>query len=190
MMHLGIDYGSKLAGTTAICYQNEKKLIVIQSEKKQDADIFIQEVVEDLRPKQIFIDAPLSLPGAYFDKGDDYFYRACDKELKAMSPMFLGGLTARAIKLTRFLRSKGIECFESYPAALVRDTDKLQSNYHKKSMVNSTLIKLLEELINLKVQSIGNYHQIDAILCWHIGDRYRNGKAKVVGKTDEGQIIY
>lgn len=90
-MHLGIDYGSKLAGTTAICYQEGDALTIIQSEKKQDADRFINDTVESLKPEQIFIDAPLSLPAAYFGNGDDYFYRDCDRQLKAMSPMFLGG---------------------------------------------------------------------------------------------------
>ena len=189
-MHLGIDYGSKLAGTTAICYKKGEELFVIQSAKKQDADLFIRQVVDDLSPQQIFIDAPLSLPGAYFGVGDDYFYRACDRELKAMSPMFLGGLTARAMKLTVFMRSNGIECYESYPAGLVRGSNKLLSNYHKKSMVNTVLIKSIEEMIGLKVNSIGNYHQIDAVLCWFIGDRYFRGEAHVAGGKEEGQIIY
>lgn len=188
-MHLGIDYGSKLAGTTAICYQKDERLIVIQSEKKQDADLFIKEAVNSLQPKQIFIDAPLSLPGAYFGKGEDYFYRACDRELRAMSPMFLGGLTARAMKLTRSLSDKNIDCYESYPAAFVRENDALITNYNKKSMVSSTLLKALAELVGLEIDSIDSYHQIDAVLCWLIGRRYFAGEAKIIGDKEEGQII-
>jgi len=188
-MHLGIDYGSKLAGTTAICYQQGKELIVIQSEKKRDADAFVKEVVQQLEPTKIFIDAPLSLPGVYFGKGEDYFYRACDREIRAMSPMFIGGLTARAIKLTRELEKNGVACFESYPSGLVKELEELQSDYNKKSMVNTKLIKILEELTNRTIKSVGNYHQIDAVLCWYIGMRYLSGTAKVIGDKDEGQIF-
>jgi len=188
-MHLGIDYGSKLAGTTAICYQEGKKLVVVQSEKKKDADKFIKKTVEDLKPTQIFIDAPLSLPAAYFGSGDDFFYRACDRELKAMSPMFLGGLTARAMKLTRWLRDDGIDCHESYPGGFVRDMEELKVNYQKKSMVNTKLIKSLEKVIGSRIKSVGNYHQIDAVLCWYIGKRFISGDAKFIGDKEEGQII-
>jgi len=190
MMHLGIDYGSKMAGTTAICYQEGEELVVVQSEKKKDADLFIKEKVSILKPKQIFIDAPLSLPGAYFGNGEDYFYRACDRQLKAMSPMFLGGLTARAMKLAKTFEDQGIQCYESYPAALVRDNNELQLKYQKKSTVNTPLIKSLSKLIGLKLKRIDNYHQIDSVLCWFIGKRHLSGDAKLAGIQSEGQIFY
>lgn len=188
-MHLGIDYGSKLAGTTAICYERDAKLFVIQSQKKQDADLFIKKTVKELKPTQIFIDAPLSLPAAYFGRGDDYFYRACDRELKAMSPMFLGGLTARAMKLTDSLRKQGLDCYESYPAALVREYEELASNYNKKSKVNTQILKILYAIIGMKIETLVSYHQIDAVLCWFIGKRYLSGEARAVGEKDEGQIV-
>lgn len=188
-MHLGIDYGSKLAGTTAICYQEGEALTIVQSEKKQDADRFINKTVESLNPSQIFIDAPLSLPSAYFGSGDDYFYRDCDRLLKAMSPMFLGGLTARAIKLTSAFESNNISCYEAYPAALVKNIEGLSKNYNKKSMVNTSIIKILESLIGLEIKSIGNWHQIDSVLCWYTGKRFASDEAKMIGNKEEGQIF-
>ena len=100
-MHIGIDYGAKLAGTTAICFEQSGQLKIWQSEKKKDADKFVQESIKQLQPTTVFIDAPLSLPLAYFGEGENYFYRECDKILKGMSPMFLGGLTARAMRLAK-----------------------------------------------------------------------------------------
>ena len=119
-MHFGIDYGSKLAGTTVICFDENEKLNFRQSEKKQDADAFLEKLISEKQPDSVFIDAPLSLPNAYFGKGEDYFYRKCDREVGGMSPMFLGGLTARAIKLKS--KSETPECpfYEIYPAQLVR----------------------------------------------------------------------
>ena len=50
-MHFGIDYGSKLAGTTVICFAHNKHLEFIQSEKKQDAD-------ENKHPKRGYVPDP------------------------------------------------------------------------------------------------------------------------------------
>jgi len=61
MLHLGIDYGSKLAGTTAICVKIEGHLDLFQSGKKQDADLFISKIIHQYQPEKVFIDAPLSL---------------------------------------------------------------------------------------------------------------------------------
>lgn len=188
-MHLGIDYGSKLAGTTAICYQEGKQLIIKQSEKKKDADQFILDMVEELSPNQIFIDAPLSLPAAYFGIGEDFFYRSSDRALKAMSPMFLGGLTARAMSLKRKLLSRGVDCHEVYPGGLVRDLDNLKKDYTKKSMVNTAFMKALSKLIGMEIEGVGSWHQIDAALCWFSGKRYLNDEAKIYGDKDEGLIF-
>lgn len=43
-----------------------------------------------------------------------------DRQAKDMSPMFLGGLTARAIALSKEWRKLGIAVHEAYPAALIR----------------------------------------------------------------------
>ena len=42
---IGIDYGSKLAGTTVICYKKEGRLQLLQSEKKSDADAFVSQFI-------------------------------------------------------------------------------------------------------------------------------------------------
>lgn len=190
MNHIGIDYGSKLAGTTAICWQEDDRLRTVQSEKKKDADRFILDFLEKYNPKSIFIDAPLSLPGAYFDKGDDYFYRVCDRELSAMSPMFLGGLTARAMKLKKQFKNKNIDVHESYPGGLVKLFDELKVNYKKKEkVVTSDFIKVLTAHLPFPIDNAGSWHEIDAILCWWCGYRFENNIAVIHGDPDEGIII-
>ncbi len=63
---IGIDYGSKLAGTTALAYLSPTGVAIpLQSTAKKDADAFILQHLESLPPHQVFIDAPLSLPGKY-----------------------------------------------------------------------------------------------------------------------------
>ena len=70
---IGVDFGSKLAGTTAVCFFEGGNYRFFQSEKKKDADAFLEKIVEQIRPSHVFIDAPLSLPGAYFGLSNDFF---------------------------------------------------------------------------------------------------------------------
>ena len=95
----GIDFGSKLSGNTAIALFERGKIYFMSVDQDVDADDFILKAAEHFKPEIIFLDAPLSLPGKYMglDGFDNYHFRKADLELRAMSPMFLGGLTKRDI---------------------------------------------------------------------------------------------
>lgn len=190
-MHLGIDYGSKLAGTTTICFEQKEQLIIVQSEKKQDADKFIQQTVAQLKPTAIFIDAPLSLPLAYFGKGDNYFYREGDKVLQGMSPMFLGGLTARAIRLTKEFEKINISCYETYPAQIVKHylADKTEGYKKQKTFLVDFCKILAMELPFTFAETPTNWHQVDSVLAWWTGWRFYTGEVKRYGKEEEGVIF-
>jgi len=184
---VGIDYGSKLAGTTVICYEKNKKLCLLQSEKKKDADLFISNFIKEHRPKEIYLDAPLSLPGAYLGVGDDYFYRKCDKATKAMSPMFLGGLTARAMKLAA--SHKEVVFKECYPGYLIRTVLDYSELYAKKSKYSPKLHKQLAKEFDLEYNSTPkNWHQLDAVVCWISGWRHGSGQGELLGEANEGLI--
>lgn len=188
MKHLGIDYGSKLAGTTALCWIENDELIIRQSEKKKDADQIILQICKSYQPDFVFLDAPLSLPGVYSDSDQysDYFYRQCDRELKAMSPMFIGGLTARAMKLADILSKMEIEVIEAYPAGAV---EVLGLGRHYKNDIINFLNSIAPQFPSLKLPEASNWHQVDSLLAWLIGLRYRNGESKIYGQVEEGQIF-
>lgn len=186
--HLGIDYGAKLSGNTVVCLEQNKKLQFIQCEKKKDADQFLARVFNDLSIKQIFFDAPLSLPAAYFGKGDNFHYRLCDQETSAMSPMFLGGLTARAMKLKSEFSE--LEFHETYPSYFVKKLLNSPSSYDKKSKNLSDFTDLLSKTFNVKFDKAPeNWHQIDAAICWISGKRYNNQEQMTVGRASEGVIV-
>ncbi|MEP2773003.1 MAG: hypothetical protein ABJH05_12705 [Fulvivirga sp.] len=183
---IGIDYGSKLAGTTAICYEKKGMLCLTQSHKKKDADIFVKRFCEEHQPDHIYIDAPLSLPGIYTGIKDckNYFYRKADVETQAMSPMFLGGLTARAMKLSSELPAM---CFEAYPKMLVKT---LNITTHYKEDLRLFSHCLLKKFPGVVFQdSVENWHQADALLAYMIGLRHQRGEALVYGDPTEGQIL-
>lgn len=182
MKHIGIDFGAKMAGTTAISFSNNQKIEVVISEKNKDADKFLSDFINKHTPKYIFIDAPLSLPNAYFGKGENYFYRDCDIFAKAMSPMFLGGLTARAISLKH--KFKDINFIETYPKILGNLIDIY--DYKKNNVI---FVKKIEAKFDISIGEIDNWHKIDAILAYCSGLRYFNEEHQVFGNQDEGLII-
>lgn len=189
MNWIGIDYGSKMAGTTAIVYAKNNQLKVLQSAKKKSADEFIMGKVNNVFPrlKAVYLDAPLSLPKAYYGKGQDFMYRSVDRELGAMSPMFLGGLTARAMRLKSNLNARGVSVFETYPARV--EAAELGTTTPKKKQWDMERIRTILEKKNMNCFKIANRHQYDAFWAWWAGYRHSWNRARVVGDKDEGTII-
>lgn len=187
-LHFGIDYGSKLAGTTAICYNQDNQLFLLNSEKKKSADQFIAQAIKALNPSAIYIDAPLSIPAAYFGSGDNFHYRKCDRETLAMSPMFLGGLTARAMSLrNEFQQLKFHECYPSY---FIREVIDAKNYYNKKEGIpNNQILNLIQDQTNFHIPELESYHQLDAVICWVSGMRHIKNEHLVLGDENEGLII-
>lgn len=192
MNHIGIDYGSKYSGTTAICYVADKKLHFAQSIKQEDADAFVEKMIKELAPKAVYIDAPLSLPGAYFNKGDDFFFRKCDKELDTKSPMSIGRLTATAMQLQEKFDGKKMTFHETLPSALgimlSKAADREWNQKHKNLAPFCEL--LAEHLPYPFAKEVDNWHQVEAALAWLSGRRHIDGNAIEVGDINEGIIVY
>lgn len=183
MKFIGLDFGARKAGTTAVCLWLGTEWGFYQSEKNKDADVFLTNLMETFQVQYVFIDAPLSLPAAYFQRGTDFHYRQADRELQAMSPMFLGGLTARAISMQH--QNPQIQFVETYPAGLVRQLS-LQTHYKKN---NGAFLNELSTYLPCSNARPQTQHQTDALLAWLTGYRYFNNKAVVHGNASEG-VIY
>lgn len=197
----GIDYGSKLAGTTVIAYVSEnQEIIFAASEKNRDADAFILNWAKIYQPSHIFLDAPLSLPGIYrgLEGCNDHFYRAADRVVQAMSPMFLGGLTARAMQLKAKLKELNIITLEIYPSYLAKVLELDKNIYKKQKEHLPTLLPILLNALGLLVSpsphhpmtlSPITWHHFDALLALCSGFRYLNNQYLPFGNPEEGMII-
>lgn len=192
MLLCGIDYGSKLAGTTVICFLNEKnqEFSIKSSVKKQDADDFLKKELNLHKPDLVFIDAPLSLPLVYSDKevGKDFFYRVGDRILGAMSPMFLGGLTARAMKLKSELNN--LIFYETYPARQAKRMN-LSALAYKESL--EAIPKVLEAIKSQfeeiqQIPDLNTWHEIDAVLALIGAIRHVKNENEIFGDEMEGCI--
>jgi len=188
----GIDYGKKLSGNTVICIKSGSRVEFFQAEKNRDADRFILEQVPRHLPKRIFIDAPLTLPGAYYDPQNynDYFFRLCDQQLGAMSPMFLGGLTARAIRMKDLLADMDIALMETYPKALAGQLRLKQMGYRRGKENLEQCSASIMETSNLSFEkaSVQSWHHLDALLALVSAIRHEQKLSYTYGHPEEGQI--
>ena len=181
-----------MAGTTVLAINHPLELFA--SQKKQDADAFILQTINALQVRKVYLDAPLSLPGIYRELPNcqDYFYRQGDRTLRAMSPMFLGGLTARAIKLKDQLQAMGIEVFEVYPAPLAKMWDLPDLGYKKQKANLPTICNALRNKLPFSVpdfKTINDWHHVDALLALAIAYRHEKGEAQAYGNPQEGIIL-
>ncbi len=188
---VGIDFGSKLAGTTSACFFHDDKLHFESTKKGQDADTMLNRFLQSGVYKYVFIDSPLSLPYAFYDTSshNDYFYRNCDSELGAMSPMFLGGLTARAIRLKNNLQPQ-LDFYECYPGALAKRLNLQEFGYKTEAIyINKCCKQLSESYPHKLAKKPVNWHEFDALMAWHTGLRFLKNEAEKWGVEAEG-IIY
>lgn len=190
----GIDYGSKLTGNTVISVFHEGSIFFLDMDKGVDADSFILNAAEHFMPTKIFIDAPLSLPGVYRNLPgfNNYHFRKADLELSAMSPMFLGGLAARAIELKERLQALGLNAFETYPKILANRL-KLKNCDYKGSQQSlpgcaEEVLKALPESIKIDKNEIKTWHHLDALLALISAINSLFRKPETFGHKEEGLI--
>ncbi|MEY2924672.1 MAG: hypothetical protein RLZZ337_1220 [Bacteroidota bacterium] len=185
MEHIvGIDYGAKTSGNTVIAYFHNSTVCFDKIAKGKDTDKWLVNSLLEKNIKTVYLDAPLSLPAAYYDYGENFHYRQCDIETKAMSPMFLGGLTARAMSIKAKLDH--ISFVEVYPAHFQRTT--IKSEFYKQD-IDLFLEDYLKK-ITINLSSIPqNWHQVDALLALTSGMRHQRNEHITIGNPNEGTII-
>lgn len=181
---VGIDFGAQMSGNTVIAHIIDEKIEFNQVAKKQNTDSWLKITVKEIKPETVYMDAPLSLPKAYYGQGNNFHYRLADIETRAMSPMFVGGLTARAMSLKN--QFEGIHFFEVYPAYF--QSKIVQSNHYKKD-IDKFLSDLLKKIPLPLADTPDNWHQIDALMALISGLRHQKNEHLSIGETKEGIII-
>lgn len=194
-VYFGIDYGSRFTGNTVIAILQEKDIFFLDVEKKVDADLFILNAADHFQPDWIFLDAPCSLPGIY--RGlmgfENYHFRKADLECKAMSPMFLGGLAARAMELKSKLENKGIEVYETFPRIMARRLGLEQCGYKisKRDLGRCAAETVAKFQASLQIQAkdVKTWHHLDALLALMSAMSFELNQCKRYGHPREGQIL-
>lgn len=192
--YFGIDFGSKYTGNTVIAVLRENKILFLDVDKNVDADNFILNANDHFKPKWIFIDAPLSLPGVYtnIDDLNNFHFREADKACKAMSPMFLGGMLARAMELKEQLEDTGAEVFETYPKIMAQRFGLNDCGYKtsKGALKNcaSRVAARFKPSVSLNVKEIKTWHHLDALFALMSAMAYELDQCEKFGNPKEGLI--
>lgn len=189
---IGVDYGSKTSGLTTLAYTNDnQKIIIEQCSRGKDADQWLLNRIQVLSKSVLALDAPLSLPGVYrnIPGCNNYHYRQCDLETKAMSPMFLGGLTARAMSLKAECSKFNVDCYEVYPKAVAQSLAFDPTRYKKDVLFLEVYTERICDAMNVECSTPANWHQFDALLAFYAGWKILNNTAEKRGVKSEG-IIY
>jgi len=190
----GIDYGSKLSGNTVIAIFRENKIFFMDVDAKVDADQFIRNAVEHFKPETVFIDAPLSLPGVYKnpESFSDYHFRVADRETQAMSPMFLGGLAARAMDLGAWIKEQSIDVRETYPKLMANRFDLKKHGYRTNKNALKECTKrvngCIKEPLEFNATEVKTWHHLDALLALMSALSFHCGDFKTYGDPAEGLI--
>jgi uncharacterized protein len=201
----GIDFGAQMAGTTVVAEYSSVGITLHTSRKGQNTDTFLQKLFASISPTTLVcIDAPLSLPSVYSsgvnaaeadhaeaDRTEaDYFYRAADRALAAMSPMFLGGLTARAMRFAAGLQARNCAVLETYPAAQARRLGLKELDYKgMKASIGGVCEIIAQEFPCALPNEIPTWHHVDALLCLCAAIRYGKQEHEQYGERSEGVII-
>ena len=157
------------------------------------ADKEIIQKIEELKPKVIAIDAPLSLPPGRksIEERNDVHFRECDRELLKRGikffPITLGPmrkLTKRGIKLKKILKNKGFKIIEAYPGG-AQDILKIP----RKQQGLDELRKGLEKLGIKGLKSGMTDHELDAVTCAYVGKLFLEGKSETLGVIEDGIIM-
>lgn len=185
---VGIDLGARRSGNTAVCVREKSGFRFHRCAEGGDGDEWLKDLIAGIQPRSIYIDAPLSLPGAYFDRGEDFSFRAADRLAGGMSPMFLGGLTARAMSLADLWRKGGIAVHEAYPSALIRHAWE-SLDIRPRVAIPRSKLRLMAGMMLLPPPEPADRHEADSWLCWVIGLRHQRGEALSFGNAAEGVIL-
>jgi len=189
----GISYGSKLSGNTVIAILNINKIYFLDVEENTNADDFIFNAAQHFKPDVVFLDAPLSLPARCCGKkGNDFHFRKADIQLKAISPMFLGGITARAMQLKSRLENESTKVYETHVKSQACNYKLIDLGYKKEDnhliSCRNTLKEKLSPSLFFDCQEIKTWQHLDAFLALFSAMRFVMGRADTFGNAKEGLI--
>ncbi len=173
-----------MAGTTAMAVKTGSRIELLACPKGTDADQWIMDHFQSIQPTIIALDAPLSLPTGVLGKGDQFHMRLADQLCGAMSPMFLGGLTARAMSLRYHYPDGQATWLETYPSWMAKCRFGCSRKDH------APLLQGLKEIWSESHLPLPrDQHQMDALLALLAAWQWTAHNSWLYGDPKEGVIV-
>jgi len=149
--------------------------------------------IQQIKPRIIAIDAPLSLPDGRksIEERTNVHLRECDRELLKRKikffPITLGPmrkLTKRGIELRKTLERMGFRVIEVYPGGA---QDLLKIPRKQKGL--ERLVNGLKKLKIIGLTDKMNDHELDAVTCAYVGKLFLEGKTLTFGSPNKSIIM-
>ena len=149
--------------------------------------------IEEINPKIVAIDAPLSLPEGResIEQRTSVHLRECDKELLRRGikffPITLGPmrkLTNRGINLRRTLENKHFMVIEVYPGG-AQDILGIPRKQQGLERLRAGLKKVGVRGLNNRTSD----HELDAVTCALVGRLLLEGKSVTYGTSEQGIVM-
>jgi len=153
----------------------------------------ILKCTEEIKPRLVAIDAPLSLPSGRrsIDQRTNIHLRECDKELLRRGikffPITLGPmrkLTTRGINLKRALENKRLKAIEVYPGG-AQDILGIPRKQRGLGNLRAGLEKFGVQGLNSRMSD----HELDAVTCALVGKLMLNGKTVAYGTPQQTIVM-
>jgi hypothetical protein len=153
----------------------------------------ILKCTEEIKPRLVAIDAPLSLPSGRrsIDQRTNIHLRECDKELLRRGikffPITLGPmrkLTTRGVNLKRALENKRLKVIEVYPGG-AQDILGIPRKQRGIENLRAGLEKFGVQGLNSRMSD----HELDAVTCAVVGKLMLNGKTVAYGTPQQTIVM-
>jgi predicted nuclease with RNAse H fold len=189
MSVIGLDLAGVENRPTGLCILKDMKAETSLAYTDEE----ILKRVEEVEPKIVAIDAPLSLPAGRqsVEQRTNVHLRECDKELLRRGirffPITLGPmrkLTNRGIRLRRTLETKHFRVIEVYPGG-AQDVLGIPRKQNGLGRLRAGLAKAGVRGLNDRMSD----HELDAVTCALVGKLFLEGKGVTYGTSEQAIIM-
>lgn len=189
MSVVGLDLAGVETRPTGLCILKDMKAetSLVYTDKE------ILKRIEEIKPKIVAIDAPLSLPAGResIEQRTNAHLRECDKELLQRGikffPITLGPmrkLTNRGINLRRMLESKHFRVIEVYPGG-AQDILGISRKQRGLKRLRAGLERVGVKGLNNRMSD----HELDAVTCALVGKLLLEGKSVTYGTSEQAIVM-
>jgi len=189
MLVVGLDLAGVESRPTGLCLLSGMKAetSLVYTDKE------ILKRIDEIKPRIVAIDAPLSLPEGResIEQRTNVHLRECDKELLRRGikffPITLGPmrkLTNRGISLRKTLENKHFRVIEVYPGG-AQDILGIPRKQRGLDRLRAGLEKLGVRGLNNRMSD----HELDAVTCALVGKLFLEGKSVTYGTLEQGIVM-
>ena len=190
--YLGVDLGCTAVGkrpTSAVAVLDSNGKLQGEPIHFRKASELVEAVSQFNRSEMIIaIDAPRSVPD---HTKENYAYRSCERDIKAVDP-YAGSFSGAAALFIRWYEIEsryfqGVKVIETYPRVAWKHLG-LPGKPKEFAKNRKAVYKAIQKITGIPCEGF-SHHQVDAVLCAYTARCYQQGQVEWFGEEGEGLIF-